>query len=340
MTEAEHRVTPVPGGRVMRPFWLSLALLSFTPLAVCSPPAEPTQAQIAVVQPGIEAEQRGDYGFALFTYRYWARLDVPLAQYRLARLYEHGLGTNRDGAEAAKWYRAASESGYQPAHTALARLYEQGRGVPQNDALAFALYEKAAAAGDPEAHYQAGRLLEQGRATGVDPQGAAAHYQAAADAGNVDAQLALAELSPTDRPVPEHAAPHSTGYEVAAGDGDPRTPARSWRPHAPKMRGCRSRGRTQSSWSGFVTRSSSDCSSSTCRSKTWPAVHSPSRRRSLAPRRGRTVPASGAAGRRLGGVQAWPSVRAGRRRAARSGRGADLVWHRATAGLRARYIPR
>jgi hypothetical protein len=207
----------------MRPFWLSLALLSFTPLAVCSPPAEPTQAQIAVVQPGIEAEQRGDYGFALFTYRYWARLDVPLAQYRLARLYEHGLGTNRDGAEAAKWYRAASESGYQPAHTALARLYEQGRGVPQNDALAFALYEKAAAAGDPEAHYQAGRLLEQGRATGVDPQGAAAHYQAAADAGNVDAQLALAELSPTDRPVPERAAPHSTGYEVAAGDGDPRT---------------------------------------------------------------------------------------------------------------------
>ena len=150
----------------MRPFWLSLALLSFTQLAACSPPAEPTQAQIAIIQPGIEAEQRGNYGFALFTYRYWANLNVALAQYRLARLYERGLGTKRDDAEAAKWYRAASETGYQPAHTALARLYEQGRGVPQDDALAFALYQKAAAAGDPEAHYQLGRFLELGRADG------------------------------------------------------------------------------------------------------------------------------------------------------------------------------
>jgi TPR repeat protein len=207
----------------MRPFWLPLALLSFTPLAVCSPPAEPTPAQITIVQPGIEAEQRGDYGFALFTYRYWAHLDVPLAQYRLARLYELGLGTDRDEAEAAKGYRAASDSGYRPAHTALARLYEQGRGVPQDHALALALYQKAAAAGDAEAHYQAGRLLELGRATPVDPHGAAAHYQAAADAGNIDAQLALAELSPTDRRAPEHLAPHGTGDQVAAGDGDPRT---------------------------------------------------------------------------------------------------------------------
>ena len=96
----------------MTSFRLCLALLSLTPLAVCSPAAEPTPAQITVIEPGIEAEQRGEYGFALFTYRYWAHLNVPLAQYRLARLYEHGLGTKQDDAEAAKWYRAASESGY------------------------------------------------------------------------------------------------------------------------------------------------------------------------------------------------------------------------------------
>jgi TPR repeat protein len=206
----------------MKPFRLSLALLSFTPLAACSPPAEPTRVQITVVQPGIEAEQRGNYGFALFTYRDWAHLDVPLAQYRLARLYERGLGTDRDAAEAAKWYRAASEAGYQPARTALARLFEQGRGVPQDDALALALYEIAAAAGDLEAHYEAGRLLEQGRGTGVDPHGAAADYRPAGNAGDIDAQLALAELSPTRRGAPEHVAPHRAGDQVAAADGDPR----------------------------------------------------------------------------------------------------------------------
>ena len=172
----------------MTSFRLCLALLSLTPLAVCSPAAEPTPAQITIIEPGIEAEQRGEYGFALFTYRYWAHLNVPLAQYRLARLYEHGLGTKQDDAEAAKWYRAASESGYQPAHTALAQLYEQGRAGSQDDALDLARYGKAAGAGDPEVHYQAGRLLEQGRTAAADPRAAAAHEQAAVDAGDVDAQ--------------------------------------------------------------------------------------------------------------------------------------------------------
>ena len=203
----------------MKPFWPSLLLLSLTLLTVCSPAAEPTQAQITIIQPGIEAEQRGDYGFALFTYRYWAHLNVALAQYRLARLYEHGLGTNRDDTEAAKWYRAASETGYEPAHVALARLYEHGRGVPRDDATAFALYQKAAAAGDPEAHYQVGRRLELGRGTAVDRRAAAAHYELAANAGNLEAQLALAELSPTDRGAPERIAPHSAGHQMAAAEG-------------------------------------------------------------------------------------------------------------------------
>ena len=186
----------------MTSFRLCLALLSLTPLAVCSPAAEPTPAQITIIEPGIEAEQRGEYGFALFTYRYWAHLNVPLAQYRLARLYEHGLGTKQDDAEAAKWYRAASESGYQPAHTALAQLYEQGRAGSQDDALALRRYGKAAGAGDPEVHYQAGRLIEQGRTAAADPRAAAAHEQAAVDAGNVDAQLALAHTGRDLAPVP------------------------------------------------------------------------------------------------------------------------------------------
>jgi TPR repeat protein len=86
----------------MKSLWLSLGILSFPSLAACTPAAEPTAAQMTIVRPGIEAEQRGNYEFALFTYRYWARLNVALAQYRLARLYEHGLGTDQDNTEAAK----------------------------------------------------------------------------------------------------------------------------------------------------------------------------------------------------------------------------------------------
>jgi TPR repeat protein len=151
--------------------WLAVSL-SFTMLAACAPRPEPTPAQIAIVQPGIDAERRGNYGFALFTYRYWANWRVGLAQYRLARLYEHGLGTDQDYPEAARWYRAASENGYRPAHLALARLYEAGRGVPQDHAAAFDLYQKAAAGGDVDAR---DRLLELDHGTAADAS-AASHY--------------------------------------------------------------------------------------------------------------------------------------------------------------------
>jgi uncharacterized protein len=162
----------------MRRFRLAATLASFTMVAACAPPAEPTPAQRTIVQPGIEAEERGDYGFALFTYRYWANWQVGLAQYRLARLHEQGLGTERDYAEAAKWYRAASENGYRPAHRALARLYEQGRGVPQDHAAAFELYEKAAAGGDVAARDHLGRLLELGHGAAADASAVSDHARA------------------------------------------------------------------------------------------------------------------------------------------------------------------
>lgn len=160
-------------------FWLAAAVGSLAMLAACAPPAEPTPAHRTVVQPGIDAEERGDYGFALFTYRYWANWRVGLAQYRLARLHEHGLGTDRDHAQAARWYRAASENGYRPAHRALARLYEEGRGVPQDHAAALELFQKAAASGDADARDHLGRLLELGHSTAADPSAASRRVRTA-----------------------------------------------------------------------------------------------------------------------------------------------------------------
>jgi TPR repeat protein len=50
----------------------------------------------------------------------------------LGTLYEHGLGVPQDYAEAAKWYRKASDQGNSSAQTALSGLYTIGRGVPQD----------------------------------------------------------------------------------------------------------------------------------------------------------------------------------------------------------------
>jgi TPR repeat protein len=198
---------------------LAVGLLVLGLLAACTVPAEPTPAQLTIVQPGIEAEERGNYGFARMTYGYWAWFDVPLAQYRLARLYESGHGVDQDDRMAAKWYRSAADHGYRPAFAPLAVLYEEGRGVPEDQAKAFELYQKAAAGGDVAAHYRLGRLLESGRGTTADPA-AAAHYRIAAEAGNADALLALADLYRTGRGLPEDGAQAAQWYRRALAQRD------------------------------------------------------------------------------------------------------------------------
>jgi TPR repeat protein len=197
-------------------------------LAGCAPSPFPTQTQRMMLEPAQEAEARGDFQTAFREYEAMAENGTPFAQYKLARMYEKGIGTEPNAELAARWYRASAESRYPPAEIALGKLYEQGEGVPKDYAAALALYQRAveyeqsyAYQMDPpsfpaEAHVRAGQLIELGRGTEANPAEAARYYEAAAEAGNPDGAFALAELYRNGEGVAADPAAADRWYAAAA----------------------------------------------------------------------------------------------------------------------------
>ncbi|MFT6408849.1 MAG: hypothetical protein ACJAQ6_002271, partial [Arenicella sp.] len=86
---------------------------------------------------------RSDYQSALNVWMADAQTGDAKAQTYVAEIYERGLGTAPNFAEAAKWYSLASSQGYKPAQLSLGRLYEQGLGVEKDLLSALNLYRSA-----------------------------------------------------------------------------------------------------------------------------------------------------------------------------------------------------
>src|SRR5260221_11174092 len=70
------------------------------------------------------------------------------AQNSLAVLYYKGLGVELDYTEAARWLRLAARQGVPRAGTNLAFLYAQGIGLPLDYVAAYPWYSRALTAGD------------------------------------------------------------------------------------------------------------------------------------------------------------------------------------------------
>ena len=64
-------------------------------------------------------------------------------------MYDSGVGTPQDSAEAAIWLRKAADQGNAEAQHALGIAYDQGRGVPQDYAFAHMWFNLAAARSHP-----------------------------------------------------------------------------------------------------------------------------------------------------------------------------------------------
>ncbi|MBQ0066723.1 MAG: sel1 repeat family protein [Phascolarctobacterium sp.] len=72
-------------------------------------------------------------------------------QYRLACMYELGIGVEHDKEEAFKWYRKAAEKGDPEAQYNLGLMYEFGTVVKPDDEEAVKWFKKAAEQGHPDA---------------------------------------------------------------------------------------------------------------------------------------------------------------------------------------------
>ncbi|MGB0681802.1 MAG: tetratricopeptide repeat protein [Magnetovibrionaceae bacterium] len=100
---------------------------------------------------------------ALKSFTIAARASHADAQYRLAKMYEKGIGVRQNYFKAAEWYEiAASIHGHPGAMFALGDLYIAGRGVPNDNGVAADWFEKAAIQGHAPSQFILGAFEEEG----------------------------------------------------------------------------------------------------------------------------------------------------------------------------------
>lgn len=90
------------------------------------------------------AFDRANFSTSLQVWKPQAEQGDPQAQVYVGEIFEKGLGTTPDYAQAAMWYQKAADQGFARGLSDLAYLYEQGLGVPKDPVKALNLYRKSA----------------------------------------------------------------------------------------------------------------------------------------------------------------------------------------------------
>ena len=118
---------------------------------------------------------------AVMLYKASVVKNKPDWQFKLGCLFEAGLGVDQDYAEAAHWYKLASDQKHDAAHAALGKLHFHGLGVANSTAQAVDLFTISAANGNADGQYHLGYAYEMG--IGVEKNVEEAHqlYSLAAE---------------------------------------------------------------------------------------------------------------------------------------------------------------
>ena len=147
----------------------------------------------SALQDGLSAYERGDYGDAARLLRPLAEHGDPEARNVLGRMYELGLGVDRDLKSAVHWFELAAKDGNPEGQNNLAVMYSLGQGVRRNPKLAMQWYRRAAGGGHAVAQYNLGIIYEEGWSVRRNYAASVKWYQLAAaqDLGPAQHNLAL-----------------------------------------------------------------------------------------------------------------------------------------------------
>jgi TPR repeat protein len=111
--------------------------------------------------------------------------------------YFYGRGVDKDYGQAFAWYQKAADHGNAPAQYKLAQMYDYGLGgMPIDKQTAFGLYVQAAQQGLPQAELAVGYAYANGSGVSKDKQQARLWYTKAAAQGNPTALENLRFLDP------------------------------------------------------------------------------------------------------------------------------------------------
>jgi len=111
----------------------------------------------------------------------------PMAQYRLAKLYERGEGVQTDLAIARQWTERAAAAGNRRAMHDLGVYFARGEGAPLDESAAFRWFRQAAELGVADSQYNLGVLYQQGRGVNASASEALFWFLVAARQGDQDA---------------------------------------------------------------------------------------------------------------------------------------------------------
>jgi uncharacterized protein len=170
-------------------------------------------------QKGLNAYEKRDYATALREWTPLAEQGNAIAQHKLGRMYQYGLGVPQDDKAAVKWYRPAADQGYALAQNNLGFMYQKGHGVPQDDKAAVKWYRLAADQGYAIAQSNLGWMYLGGRGVPQDDKAAVKWYRLAADQGYANAQGNLGKMYANGRGVPQDDKAAVKWYRPAADQG-------------------------------------------------------------------------------------------------------------------------
>lgn len=138
-------------------------------------------------------------------------------QCNLGVMYANGNGTQKDEAEAVKWFRSSAErGGLAKAQYNLGVMYSNGRGVPKNDAEAMKWFRKAAEQDYASAQFAIGVMYSSGRGVTQNASEGAKWLRKAALQGHTKAQLSLGSRYANGSGVPKDDAEAYAWFNLAA----------------------------------------------------------------------------------------------------------------------------
>lgn len=166
------------------------------------PPASPV-ALAAPADPFVSLEQDYTEAMALLArndetgvalLRRAAEAGFPMAQYRLAKLYENGEFVDADLVAAREWTERAAGGGNVRAMHDLGFYFARGDGVAIDETAAFRWFRQAAEFGYADSQYNLGVLYQQGRGVSADMGEALFWFTLAAQNGDEAARERVAQL--------------------------------------------------------------------------------------------------------------------------------------------------
>ncbi|MEL6957159.1 MAG: tetratricopeptide repeat protein, partial [Pseudomonadota bacterium] len=140
--------------------------------------------RVAAYQLGVRKLDSADYAEGARYISASAQKGLPIAQYRLSKLHEKGLGVPRDLAASRRWTERAANGGNVRAMHDLAVFYADGEGGEQSYAKSVEWFSKAAEFGVLDSQYNLAVLYQQGLGITKDLNEALFWFSVAAENGD------------------------------------------------------------------------------------------------------------------------------------------------------------